>query len=306
MQAYWETSDIHGTVDFICGGGDIMFKETTLTLEKRQKDGKGGRTITAPTTSTDFGYVFESCKVVDLAEGMGDWNFGRTWQNNPICVWLNTTLDETAAKTIISSRWTQKGMNSRDPKLFGEYGTMDANGNDITPASNKIVSYGGEFETILSVEQAAQFDYSKMFTDWDPASLTLQKEGPANFKQNGNTLSWDAMDGVEMYLVERDGEHIALTAETTYTIEEAAGAKANRSADAAIYTVRAANTMGGFGEKAEANVETGINSLNTHEKALRTEYFTTSGMKTNGNVSGVTIKVETLQDGKKVTTKVIK
>ena len=306
MQAYWETSDIHGTVDFICGGGDIMFKETTLTLEKRQQDGKGGRTITAPTTSTDFGYVFESCKVVDLAEGMGDWNFGRTWQNNPICVWLNTTLDEIAAKSIISSRWTQKGMNSRDPKLFGEHGTMDVNGNDITPASNKIVSYGGEFETILSVEQTVQFEYSKMFTDWDPASLTLQKEGPANLKQNGNTLSWDAMDGVEMYLIERDGEHVALTAETTYTIEEATGAKANRSADAAVYTVRAANTMGGFGEKAEATVETGINSLNTREKATRTEYFTTSGMKTNGNVSGVTIKVETLQDGKKVTTKVIK
>ena len=94
--------------------------------------------------------------------------------------------------------------------------------------------------------------------------------------------------------------------EPQVSVEEAAGAKANRSADAAVYTVRAANTMGGFGEKAEAVVETGINSLNTHEKATRTEYFTTSGMKTNGNVSGVTIKVETLQDGKKVTTKVIK
>ena len=33
MQSYWEDCDIHGTVDFIRGGGDVRFQNTTLSLE---------------------------------------------------------------------------------------------------------------------------------------------------------------------------------------------------------------------------------------------------------------------------------
>lgn len=69
QQAYWENSDIHGTVDFICGGGDVRFQNTTISLEPRAKDGSGSRTITAPTTNTNFGYVFDGCTIVDLANG---------------------------------------------------------------------------------------------------------------------------------------------------------------------------------------------------------------------------------------------
>ena len=311
MKSYWEDSEIHGTVDFICGGGDVMFKNVTLALEPRNANGTGGRTITAPTTNTDFGYVFESCNIVDLAEGKGDWNFGRTWQNQPICVFLNTTLDENAASTIIKSRWTQKGMNNTDPKLFGEFGTKNADGADITPASNVITSYAGDFETILNAVQAGNFTYEKMFTDWDPAALTVQQDAPANVKLNGNTLSWDDM-GAEMYLIEKGGQFVALTAETSYTIEEAAGAKSMRADEEAeteaedAYTVRAANSMGGFGEKAEATVETGIENVNSMQRATRTEYYTISGMKANAEGTGVVIKVETMQNGKKVISKVIK
>ena len=31
-QSYWEDCDIHGTIDFICGGGDIRFYNSTLSL----------------------------------------------------------------------------------------------------------------------------------------------------------------------------------------------------------------------------------------------------------------------------------
>ena len=295
-QGYWEDCDIHGTVDFICGGGDVRFQNTTISLEKRNTNGTGGRTITAPTTTTNFGYVFDGCQVVDLAEGKGDWNFGRTWQNNPICVFLNTTLDDNAKNTLVASRWTQKGMNSRDPKLFGEYHTMDANGNDITPSSNTITSFGGDFQTILTADQAAEFAYDKMFTDWDPAALTVQMAAPANGKIEGNQISWDAVTGAEKYLVEKDGEFVALTDEPSYTVE-------GEATDG--YTVRAANASGGFGEAAEVTVVTGIETLSSDADVVKTEIFSANGMRQNGLQHGLNIVVKTAADGKKTTEKVV-
>ncbi|MBO4892992.1 MAG: InlB B-repeat-containing protein [Prevotella sp.] len=243
QQAYWEDCDIHGTVDFICGGGDIRFQNTTISLEPRALDGKGGRTVTAPTTNTTFGYVFDNCKVVDLAEGKGDWNFGRTWQNTPICVWLNTTLDENAQKTLVSSRWTQKGMNNKDPKVFGEYNTMDINGKNITPTSNKITSFGGTFETILTADQAASYTYDMMFKNniekqWDPAALTAQVAAPANVKLAGTKLTWSANKDVDTWLVLKDGEFIGIANAPEYTVDDAS----------ATYAVCAANKMGGLSE----------------------------------------------------------
>ena len=249
-QSYWEDCDVHGTVDFLCGGGDVRFVNTTISLEPRNLNGTGGRTITAPTTTGDFGYVFDNCKVVDLANGKGDWNFGRTWQNNPIAVYLNTTLDNNAANTLVSSRWTQKGMNNRDPRIFGEYGTKNEAGEDITPASNIITSYGGQFQTILTAEQAAEFTYEKMFKEnanaWDPASMTIQKDAPAATYANGE-LSWTGVEGAIAYAIFKNGEFVSLVTDgNTLAIE---------AADGDELSIRSANEMGGFGEAAIVTVE---------------------------------------------------
>lgn len=249
-QSYWEDCDVHGTVDFLCGGGDVRFKNTTLSLEPRNINGTGGRTITAPTTTGNFGYVFDNCKVVDLANGKGDWNFGRTWQNNPIAVYLNTTLDDNAASTLVASRWVQKGMNNRDPRLFGEYGTVNEAGENITPASNIITSYGGQFETILTAEQAADFTYEKMFKEndnaWDPASLTIQKDAPAATYSNGE-LTWQPVEGAIAYAIFKNGVFQDVVIEgNTFAIEAETGD---------VLTIRSANSMGGFGEAAEVEVE---------------------------------------------------
>ena len=283
QQAYWENCDIHGTVDFICGGGDVRFQNTTISLEPRKSDGSGGRTIVAPTTNTQFGYVFDGCTVVDLANGRGDWNFGRTWQNEPICVYLNTTLDNNAKNTLVSSRWTQKGMNNKDPKLFGEYGTKDAAGNDITPASNKITSFGGTFETILTADQAAGFAYDKMFTDWDPATLAKQLEAPAATLNKDKTVTWTpANDGAIAYALFKNGEFVALTEGSTFeNIEIAEGD---------VLTIRTANTCGGFGLEAEVKtIATGIETVETVQSDVDDNVYTLQGVRVDKARKGLYI-----------------
>ena len=284
QQAYWENCDIHGTVDFICGGGDVRFQNTTISLEPRQTSGKGGRTITAPTTNTTFGYVFDGCTVADLANGQGDWNFGRTWQNEPICVYLNTTLDDNAKNTLVSSRWTQQGMNNKDPKFFGEYGTKDAAGNDITPASNIIKSYGGEFETILTADQAAAFAYNKMFTDWDPATLAKQLEAPADAKLENGTVTWTpANDGAIAYALFKNGEFVALAEGNSIENVEIA--------EDDVLTIRTANACGGFGKEANVDITiaTGISSVKNDESRILNGAYTLQGVRVDKAQKGLYI-----------------
>jgi pectin methylesterase-like acyl-CoA thioesterase len=293
MQSYFADCDIHGTVDFICGGGDVRFQNTTLSLEGRKQDGSGGRTITAPTTTTNFGYVFDGCRIVDLANGKGDWNFGRTWQNDPICVFLNTTLDANAEATLIEKRWIEKGMNNKDPKVFGEFGTKNENGDDITPASNTITSYTADFQTILSADKAAAYAYDKMFVDWDPQALSGQLTITSATVSDG-TLSWEAVTGATAYAVFKDGVFQAMTTETSYAATDNSG----------TWSVRAANEMGGFGEPITVTVTQGISTVGTF-KAVSATYYSPDGIRLSHPQKGVNLCVSQLADGKKVAQKVI-
>lgn len=91
-RAYHEDCTIHGTVDFICGGGDNYFYHTDLLIE-------GDAVITAPSheVSTEWGYVFQECTVKPgtYAETTPDksYSLGRPWQNEPRCYFLNTVME---------------------------------------------------------------------------------------------------------------------------------------------------------------------------------------------------------------------
>ena len=286
MQSYFDDCDVHGTVDFICGGGDVRFVNTQLSLEPRQTDLKGSRTIVAPRGTVKFGYVFDGCKVVDLAQGNGTWNFGRTWNNDPITVYLNTTLDENAAATLIASRWIEKGMNSKDPVLFGEFHTMDVNGNDITPESNIIKSHGGEFQTIISAEQAANFSYEMMFSQnlekaWDPASLTKQVDASAlHAKYDNGTVTFAVADnGMTGCAIFKNGEFVGLSTNGSFNI----------TVDPAVdeLTIRAANMMGGLGAAAHVDGTVGIQSVKATD--VKEVIYNLQGVRVNNPGKGIYI-----------------
>ena len=293
MQSYFTDCDVHGTVDFICGGGDVRFQNTTISLEPRNQNGTGGRTITAPTTTTNFGYVFDGCKIVDLANGKGDWNFGRTWQNEPICVFLNTTLDANSEATLIGTRWIEKGMNNKDPKVFGEFGTKNENGDDITPASNKISSYTVNIETVLSETKAAAYAYDKMYTDWDPRALSDQLVTAKATVSNG-TLSWEPVTGATAYAVFKNNVFQAIVTQPSF-----AGAD-----DTSTWSVRAANSMGGFGEPIKASVVNAVVEIST-DRVVSTSYYSMNGTKLSRLQQGVNLRVSHLSDGTTITDKVV-
>jgi len=81
--------EIHGTVDFICGDGDVLFDHCRIVLEDR----KNGDCITAPGIPLDKGYVFSGCTIEGPSGQDGKYSLGRPWKIGSRCHYINTRMN---------------------------------------------------------------------------------------------------------------------------------------------------------------------------------------------------------------------
>jgi pectin methylesterase-like acyl-CoA thioesterase len=172
---YFEDSEVHGTVDFLCGAGDVYFNHCLIVTEKRNEDGSGKDVIAAPRTSTTkFGYVFNHCTI---RNDMSVFAFARGWHTNPRCVWLNTTLE--SPEKLMTTRFDPYGIRSVDNAFF-EYNTMDVLGHNITPESNVVEFVVNDqcrrAETVMSEKEAAKYTVKNVFPKWRPDKKTRKLE----------------------------------------------------------------------------------------------------------------------------------
>ncbi len=177
-QHYFEDSEIHGTIDFICGAGDVYFNRCTIVTEKRSLDGSGYNVIAAPRTSTtNWGFVFDHCTIRSIES---EFTYGRAWHTHPRCAWINTRIE--SPDKLMDTRYDPIGIRVANV-VFSEYGTTDANGNNITPASNVLDFVGKEdketHETIINKEEADRFTVDNVFGDWHPDEIVRQLEEEA-------------------------------------------------------------------------------------------------------------------------------
>jgi hypothetical protein len=179
-QSYMLDTEIHGTIDFICGAGDVWFERCRIVTEKRTPDGSGVDIITATRTSeTEWGYVFNHCTIEN---DVSAFNYGRSWHTNPHCVWLYTTL--LTPEKLEATRFDDEGMKTSG-NYFKEYGTMDGAGRDITPKSNVVRftlrdhTQPYTAETIMTKAEAKQYTVKRVFGDWRPDKALKKMERQA-------------------------------------------------------------------------------------------------------------------------------
>lgn len=266
---YFEDGEIHGVVDYVCGGGDVYFNRVKFVNEAVKNT-----TIAAPNGAKKYGYVMNNCTIETLCS---QFNFGRSWGTYSGLAWLNTTINQPSK--LVSSRFTTAGMNCAADK-FVEYNSMDQDGNRISPASNvlKFTHSSGDksYETILTDVEAEEYAINKVFPDWNPESIAAQAVYTENEDLTGN-----------VYLV--DGK--------IYAGELPVGNNVK---------VRKANARGGFGPEVEAII-TGVNEINAESAdVVNTQSFNLQGMPVDNTYEGVVVKVETLGNGKKSAVKVVK
>lgn len=229
---YFEGGELHGTVDFLCGNGRAYFNNATIVTEKRS---------TTTISANSELYVFNGCTVKTFADS---YNLGRAWSDNPVCIYLNTTLEDPSK--LIATRWNLSGINC-DYSIAGEFGTKDAQGNDITPASNTVTftKQNTTLNTILSADEAAKYTIDYVLGDWAQTAQqeAKQLEAPADAKYDNGTVTWTpANNGATAYLIEKNGEFVAITTQPSCNITVDAAKDA--------LTIRAANARGGFGPAA--------------------------------------------------------
>ena len=189
-QHYFQDSEIHGTVDFICGDGDVWFEKCRIVTEKRSADGSGRDVIAAPKTSkTNWGYVFNSCTIENI---VSPFEYARGWHSVPRCIWLNTTL--LSPEKLNPNRFDVRGMNTVT-SIFKEYHTKNVQGEDITPKTNVLTFWmkrkkmedGQETvteqrhtdETIMTDEEARKYTLANVFGSWHPDEVIKKVEKKA-------------------------------------------------------------------------------------------------------------------------------
>lgn len=189
-QHYMQDCEIHGTVDFICGAGDVWFERCLIVTEKRTTNGSGRNVIAAPRTShTSWGYVFSHCTVDNI---VSDFEYARGWHSQPRCAWLYTTLLK--PEKLRAKRFDVNGLRTVE-SIFKEFGTTDAEGRNITPSSNRvtftvtrvkkednvetITTSTRETETILTDSEASRYTIDNVFTTWRPTCLLRKCERTA-------------------------------------------------------------------------------------------------------------------------------
>ena len=210
---------IEGTVDYICGGGDIWFENVLLYNNARKNDD----VIIAPATqpATRYGYVFNRCTIDGVAGQAGRWHLGRGWQHSPAGTWFNTTC------RIPPSPQGYTHMNAGLKVRFHEFNTRMEDGTLITGHSLNGLNYAADSDPVYP-DNTGKYTYDNVVKgsdNWDAAAIAAQ------VKANPTKIDADAA-----YLVEDKGAYVAILKGAQLTAEHKG------------MTIHQANGRGGFGE----------------------------------------------------------
>jgi len=248
QRGWFEDGRIEGTVDYICGGGNMWFENTLLYNNARTN----ADVILAPATSAEtvYGYVFNHCTVDGASGQSGRWNIARGWNNSPAATWLNTTCK------IAPSAQGYTHMGNGLVVRFHEYNTRLEDGTPVTGHNLDGLNYAANSDAIY-LENAGIYTYDNVIKgedNWDAAAIAAQ------VKADSANIDPDAA-----YLVEEQGDFVAIVKGE------------NLSTEYKGKTIRQANARGGFGEAVLYNpTATGIETVN-HKSQIINQKFLKDG-----------------------------
>lgn len=290
-RSYLENCEIHGTVDFICGGGDIFFNECLIYLEDR-----GGNVITAPATSGNWGYVFSNCTIDGFSINNGNYRLGRPWSNAPKSVFLNTKM-----KVLPTADAWGDPMNVV-PAVFAEYNSMTSAGAKIDLSSRR-TNYTKDatsvvLNPVLTEQQAATYTVDNVVggTDnWQPRQQTEQLQAPA-ITGNDYSMQWDNSNYVLCWAIYKNGKFVEFTTQNSYSFP-------STDLKEDIYSVRAANEMGGLSQTSNFYSPSTVSTkemLNSSAKIISQGYYSLEGRRIYSldNFKGFVVERIVFENGK--------
>ena len=269
---YFEDGQVRGRTDYLCGKGDAYFKNLELL-----QIASGYAAV--PSTPANIGWVFKDCTFSAEGSGVdGTFTLGRPWgQGTPVAVFIDTKMNVVPK----AEGWNE--MSGGWPKRFAEFNSVNNKGAAIDLSGRKtIFADTHQNNPVLTAEEAAEYsDMTKMFGDWQPTLATEQAPVPTNVAVSGTTITWDGSNYALLWAVCLNGNVIGFTTEPTMTVEKNG-----------MYTVRAANEMGGLSapsDAVEVTEGTGIRRMTTTSDATLEAIYAVDGKRLEKMQRGINI-----------------
>lgn len=182
--AYFKECKIGGNVDYICGGGNMVFDDCTLELYGYSDKGNAGYITAAQNTK----YLFRNCTVTGNDNGnstQATAYYGRPWASGADVKFINTQTNG----RVVASGWADwsNGTTAEDATGFGEYCNLNSDGTEfkssITSKQLTATQYNSIIETVES-------DY---LGSWTPAHYA-----PIMAVNNSGSVGTDAINSVKI------------------------------------------------------------------------------------------------------------
>ncbi|MCR4853225.1 MAG: Ig-like domain-containing protein [Prevotella sp.] len=290
---YFEDGLLRGRTDFLCGSGDVYYNRVTLQMCER------GGYIAVPRDNQKYGYVFKDCTIRgEKADVNGNYYLGRPWTEGAEVYYIDTRMEVVP----YGIGWAE--MSDGGCTRMAEYNSVSASGNPID-LSGRATSLGKKTphpnNPIITAEEAAIIgDPANTFGDWQPQLYTEQAPVPVNVTLHGNTLTWSDSPYVLLWAVCKNDRVVAFTTDPTYTIatEDMNG----------IFTVRAANEMGGLSEPSEpVSDPSGVQEINNDDSdIISTTYYNVAGHRVSSSATGIILKIDMMKNGKHIASKIVR
>lgn len=287
---YFEGGVLRGRTDFLCGKGDVYYNAVELRM-------CGAGYLAVPSVAKQYGYVFKDCVITGPESVDGQYTLGRPWgSGTPIALFIDTEMKVKPS----AIGWNDMGSDGY-PKQFAEYNSFTSAGTPIDLSQRKKSFGTGNHPNnpVLTKEEAEALTLSVVMggdDDWDPASIAEQAPAPTNVSLEGTLLTWDYSDYALCWAVCENGKIVDFTIEPEYTV-------ANPDA---VYSVRAANEMGGLGDAVKVGGTVSIDGTAVAAEPVSTVWYNLEGMRVSDTYTGVVIRVDVYADGEVVTTKMYK
>lgn len=246
---YFDGGIIRGRTDYICGKGDVYFKGVTF-----QQCDKAGY-LAVPSKPRKYGYVMQYCYIKSENPDVTYW-LGRPWgKGTPTAIWINTKIDPTpvGGSPILQQAGEKEGWGWADmsggwPARFAEYNTMFTTGETVSLDKRRTLwvdkeGVSHENNPRLTTFEMSQYTMANVLDGWDPTPDAAAAPVPTNVRIQKNRLTWDDNQKVLLYAVCCNGKVVDFTTECSYKVK-------GRKSD--VWSVRAANQMGGLGIAVEA------------------------------------------------------
>lgn len=177
-KGYYKNCYIDGIIDFIFGGGAVIFDSCTIYPKTRTTGGSSYITAANTPAGQAYGYVFRDCKVIGNPGGTS-YVLGRPWQNStgstvPYAenkvVFINSILNQ----NISPAGWSTWDAGTNTSLItFGEYQSKFFNGAPVD------VTARVPWSLQLNAAQAADYTNANVLGGWNPCTAYANFCDPA-------------------------------------------------------------------------------------------------------------------------------